>query len=488
MNKATTMGFRYPWLHAICALLIYGAYGCALHKTPAQIAPPVTVPGEFSPSGKAEPPDQWWQSFSDVELNGLMERALTGNLGLQAAWARVAQAQAAARRVGADEKVQLTADLGASRTRTETPAPDGGLLHSTDSRYVLGFSASYEVDLWQRLKSLEKAAALDVNTSREDLDTMAISLAGQIAETWFTLIEQRAQEKLLQEQTRISKTYLQLVELRFSQGLASAVDVYQQRTQVASTDAQLPLVRAQQEVLAHLLAVLAGCAPRKQVAAPGDDLPATPPLPATGIPSDLLKRRPDVRAAHARLRAADYRVAAAVADKLPALRLSATSTYAGVEPAEIFNSWAWSIAGNIVQPLLDGRRKQAELERNQAVVQEYARSYGQTALIAFREVEDALALERHQRKHLAALKRRLNLAGATLKQARSRYVNGLSDYLPVLTALSSVQALEREMISARRALIIHRIQLHRALGGAWPHTLRAPDKILLVPQKKEANP
>lgn len=471
---------------AVCALLMCWAWGCALHKTPERVAPPVAVPREFSQTGQGEGPDRWWLSFGDAELNGLMERAFAGNLDLQAAWARVAQAQAIARRTGADDDVKLTADLEATRFRTETRTPTGGLRKSTDSLYSLSFAVSYEVDLWRRLESLTQAAALDLQISRNDLDAAAISLAGQIAETWYALKEQHAQEKLLLEQMRVSRTYLDLVEWRFSQGQASAVEVYQQRTQVASLESQLPLVRGQGKVRAHLLSVLAGRPPGEEVASPDDALPGVPALPALGIPSQLLTRRPDVRAAHARLRAADYRVAAAVADRLPALRLSATSVYSGPEPSEMFNSWVWGIAGNIVYPILDERRRAAEQARTEAVVQEYARVYGQTVLTALREVEDALFLEAHQRQHVASLGRRLELAKATLRQSRLHYVNGLSDYLPVLIALQGVQALEREIVSAQVQLIVYRIQLHRALGGAWPRELAAPEKTAIMSTEGEA--
>ncbi len=166
-----------------------------------------------------------------------------------------------------------------------------------------------------------------------------------------------------------------------------------------------------------------------------------------------------------------------MAERWPALRLTAISAHQGDQPNLLFDEWAWSIAGNLVAPIMDGGYRRAEVARHQAIVQERMRNYGQAVLVACQEVEDALVQEEQQRLFIDSLAQEMSLAAATLKQAKSRYVNGLSDYLPVLTALQVLQRDERDMLAAEKQMITFRIQLHRALGGAWPRQLTPAPNI-----------
>jgi outer membrane protein TolC len=198
---------------------------------------------------------------------------------------------------------------------------------------------------------------------------------------------------------------------------------------------------------------------------------------ALRLPADLLKRRPDVRRAQLSLAAADYRVAAAVADRFPAVRIGGETGFQSSsfgDVGNIFNNWIWSVMANLTWPVFDGGRRKAEVDRTKAVVRERIDAYGQVVLLAIQEVEDALVLERKQAEYLRELEGQVTLARATLREARMRYVNGLNDYLPVLAALQSLQELERSRLTARRNLLTFRVQLYRAMGGAWPEVLTDP--------------
>jgi multidrug efflux system outer membrane protein len=333
--------------------------------------------------------------------------------------------------------------------------------------------------VWKRISSLKRGAVLDMEATREDLESIAMTLAAQVAEAWFSLVEQEAQTRLLDRQQKTGRIFLELTRLRFSQGLASALDVYQQRQQLAATRAEVPLVESRKEVFLHQLAVLVGDPPRGLVTPERETLPPLPPLPPTGLPSDLLTQRPDVRSAHLRLAAADYRVAAAVAARLPALRIGAETGYETRDFNEIeniFDNWIWSLFANITWPVFDGGRRKAEVDRNKAVVKEALGAYGQVILRALKEVEDALIQERKQAEFLLELERQVQLARDTLREARMRYANGLSDYLPVLAALESLQTVERSQIVAERQLLSFRVQLYRALGGTWTLALEPPEE------------
>jgi NodT family efflux transporter outer membrane factor (OMF) lipoprotein len=334
---------------------------------------------------------------------------------------------------------------------------------------------AYEVDLWKRLENRRDAADTLAHASREDVDALAMTLASQVAEVWFAIAEQKAQIDLLGEQERIGRTFLELLELRFSLGQATALDVYQQRQQLAATRAQFPLAESLLEVLRNQLAVLMGLAPGSLEDEPRGLLPELPGLPDMGLPAELLQRRPDVRGAHLRILAADHGVGEAVADLLPALRLSAEVGFQGRAVEETFSNMIYQLVAGLAGPVYDRGRRQAEVERRKEVLEERLQGYRQKVLEALQEVEDALVREDRQGAYLLEVAKQIDLSRATLKQAGFRYSNGQSDYLPVLTALQGLQHLERREISSRRQLISHRIQLYRALGGAWTENLRPPD-------------
>ena len=456
-------------------------FACAPYKANESRPPPVEIPESFSASGTPKAyEDRWWTTFEDPALDAFVAQALADNLDLAQAWARLEQATALARQVAAGHWPEVEVATGYSKSQSNFSGGDRlGTFSVTAERIPITIGAAYEIDVWKRISSLKRGALLDMEATREDLESIAMTLAAQVAEAWFSVVEQGAQTKLLSRQQETGRTFLELTRLRFSQGLASALDVYQQRQQLAATRAEVPLVESRKEVFRHQLAVLVGDAPRALAAPERDSLPNLPPLPPTGLPSDLLARRPDVRSAHLRLAAADYRVAAAVADRLPALRIGAETGYESRdfdEIEDIFDNWIWSLFANITWPVFDGGRRKAEVDRNKAIVREALGAYGQVMLRALQEVEDALIQERKQAEFLIELEKQAELARDTLREARMRYANGLSDYLPVLAALEALQTVERSQIVAERQLLSFRVQLYRALGGTWTLALEPEEE------------
>lgn len=415
-------------------------------------------------------PDRWWESFEDPSLNRVIDEALSGNLDLKMAWSRMEQARAVARQAGAQGRLQLSYSAGAQKSRSFLSV--GGHDRSSENDSLTqSVAASYEVDVWNRYASQERAAELDWQSSRDEVETLAISLTATLTDIWFTLIERRALLELLDRQIAVSQTFLDLTEARYGQGITSAVDVFQQRGQVASIQSQRAPVESQVLVLHHQLAVLLGHSPGEVFGRDLTELPGLLPLPSIGVPTDLLIHRPDIRAARQRLAAADHRIAAAIADRYPVLSLTGRMGLGGDEIEKLFSNWIWSLAANLAAPILDGDRRAAEVDRTRAVVKERLYSYGHSLLTAIQEVENALAQEQKQREYLERLAHQLTIAQQTLDETRSRYMAGLSEYLPVLTALQSMQSVERSELQARRDLLGYRIQLHRALGGRWPSFL-----------------
>ncbi len=451
------------------------AAGCTPHQVTRDPLPPVAVPAAFSaaaPSGAQAVPEKWWLEFGDPDLTRLVAAGLSDNLQLHAAWARLRQASAGVDQATSAKWPQLNLDASAARqkSRFNLAEPIGQVTTKTN-QFSVSVGAAYEVDLWRRIGSQASAAALDAIALRDDAEAMAITISAEITEAWFDILFQRAQRQLLVAQAETNRIYLELVQLRFDQGLASALDVYQQRQQVVATRAQLGLTDAAIEALGFKLAVLVGQPPGQVASGERADLPALPPLPETGVPADLLERRPDVRAARRRVEAADYRVAVAVADRLPGLRLSGSTSLQDTEIASLIATPLWAILAAVTEPLFDGGRRKAEVVRTRAVVEERLMQYGQTLLTAMTEVESALVQERQQTKYIADLEQQVELGEAALREARARYSQGLIDYLPVLTALQALQRSQLAVLQARRQLLSYRVQLCRALGGSWTREL-----------------
>lgn len=437
------------------------APGCRLHAVDESPAPVVPAGQGYSlPVDGVDPNQRWWRALADPRLTDLIEASFSGNLTLQRARLRIEQAAALRRQAAV--RLLPALDAGAS---AEREWPDKGVKH-TDS---LGgtLRLSWELDLWGRLASAYEASELDTAAVREDLQATALLLSAEVAETYLQVIEQRLQLALLGEQIEAGKTLLGLIQLRFGQGQASVVDVYQQQQQLAATRAQLPQIRSRLVVLENRLKVLVGRSPTGKGLAVSPVLPRLPAVPAPGVPSDLLVNRPDLRRIRCELLAADHRVAEAVADRLPRLTVGLDRYYTGTDfrrltPEGLFTS----LMGDLAGPVIDWGGREAEVRRRRALVRERLLALSQAYLTAIEEVENALWQERRERELIAALDKELAIARRNLKETRARYSQGLTDYLPVLAAVQSLQALERNVLTRRRELVSIRVLLYRALGGA----------------------
>ena len=458
---------------------------CSPHKVTRSPAAPIELPAEFSKAGVAPLPDKWWQDFSDTALNQLVEETMKGNFQLAGAWARLRQAEAIAKQAGSGRYPQLDLTANASRRKVfnqfASQDPSGMTSSSFEvNNFSVSAAAGYELDIWKKMSNQTQAAIIDARGARGDLESIAMSLTAEVTETWFDLLYQRAQRDLLNEQVALNKSLLELVELRFEGGLASALEVLQQKQQLIATRSRIVTVDSTEAVLRHRLAILTGRPPLTPMTTNEPlQLPDLPPLPSAGIPADLLVRRPDVRAARDRVVAADYRVAVAVADRLPSLRIGASLDFQDTTIADLFKTPLWSIFGSLTAPLFDGFRRKAEVERQRAVVSERLAAFGQVLLTAMGEVEGAIVGEREQLRLISELEEQLEVAGENLTEAQSRYERGIAPagFLDVLGALQAKQAVELSILGARRALISHRIRLCRALGGTWTRELKAPKSL-----------
>jgi len=427
---------------------------------------PLNAPDQFSYTGEQELPQRWWTSFEDQRLNELMRQALDSNFNLLAAWQRFRAAQALADR----ESSFLLPDIEAFFTAGRSiPEPDfrGG------ENQQIGMSANYEVDLWGRIRATVQAERYRTEATQADYQAAAISLSAEITRTWYQLMAAQRQLGLAEQQVETNESILKLIAARFGSGQIRGVDILRQKQLVEATREQQIIVESQIAVLENQLAVLLGKPPQQEIRYEPDSLTLPPPLPRTGVPTELVRRRPDVQSAFYLLQAADRDLAAAISARYPRLSINLSASARSNEIEDVFRNWAYSLGANLVAPLFYGGRISAEINRTEAVKSQLLYEYGQTVLIAFREVEDALIQELKQRERLEVLEEQLKLAQQAYRQLRIEYFNGLSDYLAVLAAANQEQQLQRDLISAKLTLIDSRVSLYRALAGGF-----APERVV----------
>lgn len=433
-----------------------------------ELKTPLALPVQFSESGSSPLPDRWWLSFEDTVLSGLIDQALANNFSLKTAWDRLNQAEAEARSAGADLFPSLEANAGSTWNRYRE---DGQTSNSHE--YSLGLSASYELDLWGRIRSSRDAAVFDMQASEQDLQTAALTLSAEVAGTWYQLVEQYGQLNMLDTQIVTNEKVLELVTLQFRTGQVGIADMLQQRQLVESNRGEKAQALAQAKVLEHQLAILLGAPPQQTLAPRVAALINLPPMPQSGLPTELIQHRPDIRSAYLNVQAADSDLAAAIANRFPRLSLSAEVDTSVEHTRALFDNWLATLAANLVAPVIDGGLRKAEVDRTRAVASEALHTYGQIILDALGEVEDALIQEQRQREFIASIDRQLTLAGQVVERVRDRYLQGTVDYQRVLDALLSQQELQRSLLTAKQDLVQYRIDLCRALGTGW--TLDRPE-------------
>jgi NodT family efflux transporter outer membrane factor (OMF) lipoprotein len=464
--------------------------GCSVAPPPAP-EPPAS-PNQWS--ARALPVEDtiatvWWVSFRDPQLESLVIEALAANHELAAAAARVEAAAAEARIAGADRRPQIGAALDAARSKRNfigfpIPGSSGSVLSTTTTTYSSGLSISWEADLWGRLRAGKAAAAAGLAAAEADLAAARLSLGGQTAKAWFGLVEAGLQTQLAESTLDNRRSTREQIERRYAAGIRGPLDLRLARSSEAAAEALLAQRRRQHDGAARRLDLLLSRYPAGRLADNKAILPPAPPPAPAGLPSELVTRRPDLRAAEHRLAAAGFRVAQARAALYPALRLTGSAGSLSDEVEELLDSdfSVWGLAGNLLQPILQGGRLRAGVELGEARHREAANLYAQSVLRAFSEVETALTAERLLGEQATALDRAAADAAAGERLAGDRYRRGVGDYLAVLA--SQAQALEAasQQLAAHRALLDTRVDLHLALGGDFttPTPTTVPDPRILA--------
>jgi len=406
--------------------------------------------------------DRWWTIFNDPELDQLVEKVLKNNLDIKKATARILELRSYFVQTRADRFPSLSVQGEGKRQRI-SPGVE------TDA-YNLSLPASFELDLWGRLARAQEAARADLTQVEENARTMAQTVA---AEAITLYLEVESLERRIQITRQSVKNYrrnLALVERRYEGGLTSILDLRQARRILAQAEATLPSLRQDLGIKQQKLAVLLGHYPKTKPPRfqPEDYFKRLASVPP-GLPSDLLLRRPDIRATEANLMALNARVGVAKASRFPRITLTGSFGYSSSELDRLFRSEneLWNLALGVVQPLFDAGKLKAGQKAAEARYEQGLAEYAKTVLSAFSEVESALLTRKEQLERRDRIVNFLMEARATQKVAESRYERGLVDYLTVLDAQQTRFQAEENLVLVDLAILSNRVTLHRALGGGW---------------------
>lgn len=479
-----TMPFRILPLVAALALA-----GCSL--APKFEQPKVATPNAFKAEmmalpeseqgswkvgepAEAQPRGEWWKSFRDPVLDQLVAEALAANPNLQAAAARVLQSRAVLGISEADRIPQVSAGVGPFNSRA-SPA-SLGLPAGTDvpsrTLWRANAVASYEVDLFGRVKDSINAARSDLEGSEATFRSVTLALQADVARTYFELRETDSDVALLREGVRLREATLKLNQARYEAGATGELDVARAKAELAVTRTELAAALGRRARVENALSILVGKAPADFSLGAGAIATSVPTIPA-GLPSSLLERRPDVVAAQRTLVAANARIGVAKAAFFPSLRLTGQAGFESDQMSDLFrwSSRTWFLGpflGTLISvPILDGGRNRNELARVRAVYEESVGRYRDRVLVAFGEVEDSLAGLRSLAAQASSNLDAVTSARRAAQLAQIRYDAGATSYLEVIDAQRTALDVERDENRIRGARATGTVALIRALGGGW---------------------
>ena len=469
--------------------------------------PPARPNAEASLPVAAPIDPEWWQGFHDPVLTGLVRRAAAGNLDVRAATARLAQSRAQRGIAGADQFPQVNGNASYTRERISgkgvsglfggggasaagTPGTasnglggrQGGIPSSSAipafDLFQGGFDAAWELDLWGRVRRSVEAADASVESSMEARRASLLSTVAEIARDYIQLRGMQDALRIARENVRSAQESANLSEARSRGGLATDLDVSNALAQVASTAATIPQLEQQEAQAINAIGLLLGMPPAALGAelSPPRPVPPVPPRVPVGIPSELARRRPDIRQAEAQLHAATAQIGMAQADFYPRLTLSGSLSLQALQLRDLgLPAQTYSLGPSLTIPIFEGGRLRRTVELRDAQQQEAAIAYQKAVLQAFTEVDNALIAYAAEQRRREQLLIQVQQSRRALGLARDRYRQGVADFLQVLTAQRTALAAEQQASDSTATVSANLVALYKALGGGWEADL--PDNL-----------
>ena len=464
--------------NSVALFLLLVLAGCTVG--PNYKTPQTKVPASFANSHSENQPTnaeqfgKWWVAFQDPVLNELLDRAVRGNLDLKLAQARVREARAQRGVVKGDLYPDVNASASYERSRVSEniiPQGTGGSQALDGDLYQVGFDASWELDIFGGKRRNVEAATADLAAEMENSRDVLVTLLAEVARNYVELRTSQRQTTIARSNLQAQQETLELTRVRFEAGLVSDLDVARAEAQVQTTASQIPTLEVSARQSIHFLSVLLGQEPNAlvQQLTPQTAIPSSPPEVQVGIPSELLRRRPDIRRAERSLAAATSRIGVATADLFPKFSITAALGLGSAKIGNLVDSGSgfWSILPGVSLPIFNRGRIHSNIAVQNAREEQALVTYEQTVLTSLKEVEDSLVSFTENQT------RRKTLAGAVDANRRARdlanqlYKQGLTDFLSVLQAERDLYASEDALAQGDRNVTSDFIALYKALGGGW---------------------
>jgi NodT family efflux transporter outer membrane factor (OMF) lipoprotein len=465
----------YSLMLGVFAAALAVIAGCAMG--PEYRKPETEVPAAYKETANwklAQPQEaivrgEWWKIFQDPRLDALEEQVELSNQNIAAAEARYRQAVTVVQAARTGYFPTITADAHASRSLRSSNAPGvSARSNSPYSDYLLSGTASWEPDLWGRVRSNVESGQAGAQASAADLESIRLSVHALLAQSYFQLCALDAQRTLLDATAAAYRKSLEMTENRYANGVSSRADVLKAETQLKSTQAQAIDLGVQRSQLENAIAVIIGRPPSLFIM-PAIPLSShTPAIPA-GIPSEILERRPDIAAAERRVAAANAQIGVARAAYFPDIILGATGGY-GSSSISNWLSWPsrlWSVGLSLSQTLFDAGLRSALTDQARAVYDTTVASYRQAVLIGFQEVEDNLAALRILEEESRVQDEAVRAARRSLELSMNQYKAGMISYLEVVIVQAILLANERTAVDIMGRRMIASVLLIKATGGGW---------------------
>ncbi len=413
----------------------------------------------------------WWTLFEDAELNRLVEHVLQRNWDIKGATEKVLELASELVVARSERLPSLNMEAGFERRKRPVIGIVPGKIFTTKTdTYTLAFPAAFEIDLWGRLKRAEEAARARLLEAEENRMTVILGVVAEAVTIYFKIkaLEKRLELAKARIQDHIKE--LEILERRFKRGLGSLLDITRARRGLAQARTALPSLEIELGKAQQQLALLCGRYPFTELEIPPRPkaLPLPPAIPP-GLPSDLLLRRPDVRAQEARLRVLNAMVGVAKASRFPRITLTGSFGYTSEGLKELLEptSELWTLAAGLFQPLFDAGRLKASQRAAEARYRQGLTRYAKVVLQAFMEVERALLTRERLLEKRKMLQEFLGQARLSEQTALWRYKRGIGDYLSVLEARQKRYIAEEELVLVDLAIVTNQVALYRALGGGW---------------------
>ncbi|NML33403.1 efflux transporter outer membrane subunit [Paraburkholderia sp. G-4-1-8] len=429
----------------------------------------------------------WWHIYGDPSLDGLEQRVASANQDVQAAEARFRAARASVAQYRSQYFPVVSAGASFTRTRTSENVLHKSTAGLSLNDYLVQADASWEPDLWGRVSRSVESAKAGAQASAADVEAALLSMQAELATDYFELRGIDQERQLLDDTLHAYQQALELTQHRYAGGIATDADVAQAQTQLKTTQAQALDLGVQRAQLEHAIAILIG-QPPSTFTLPVAPLVAVPVVAATGVPSALLERRPDIAAAERQVAAMNAQVGVATAAFFPSLVLAVTG---GLE-ATNYSQWLlapsrlWSLGPTLAGTLLDFGGRAAVKEQARAHYDESVAQYRQTVLNAFGQVEDNLAALRVLEQEAAAQDDAVAAARRALAVVSDRYKNGAITYLDVVVAQTTTLTNERNAVAIARRRMAASVALVKALGGGWDASALPTDEALVHPSAASA--